>query len=268
MAIGTDCTNKKELYRAMFAEFLSTTLFVFFGCGTVLSSGQWNNVDGSFNNTSRLMPISMAFGIGAVVLLYCIAGISGGHMNPAVSLFLMSIKKITPGRAAMYMACQFAGGFMGALLLWMGTSETGVHPYSLGANALAKDLEGPQGLLFEVMGTMLLCLTVLFTEVKVGGPTDGKPNLSLLCMGLAIFVAHVTLVPFTGCGINPARTFGPAIVGVMVDHVDDSDVFFGNDCWIYYLGPVIGALLTSVCFFIFDDGDEKLIGENERQSQL
>jgi MIP family channel proteins len=268
MAIGADCSDKKELGRAMFAEFLGMTFFVWAGCGTILSSGQWNNVDGMANNTSRLMPISMAFGIGAVVILYCIHGISGGHMNPAVTFFLMTIKKMSPARGACYIAAQVLGGFVGALLLWMATSEVGVHQYSLGANMLSDDLQSSQGFLLEIMGTMLLCLTVLFTEVKVGGPTDGKPNLSLLCIGLSIFCAHLVLVPFTGCGINPARTFGPALVGKMVDHVDDSDVFFGNDVWIYYLGPMVGALLTTGCYFIFDDGEDKLMGDSEIQSQL
>ena len=269
MAIGTDCNDKKELGRAMFAEFLGMTLFVWAGCGAALSSGQSNNVDGGGNTTSRLMPISMAFGIGAVVILYCIAGISGGHMNPAVTFFLMTVKKCSPGRGLCYMVSQVFGGIMGAILLWASTSEGGVHMYSLGANHLVPGLTGPQGLLLEIIGTFLLCLTVLFTEVKVGGPTDGKPNLSLLCIGLSIFVAHVVLVPFTGCGINPARSFGPSLVGVLVDHVDDSEVFFGTDSWIFYLGPMIGALLCTGVHFIFDDGsDEKLIGENERQSQL
>lgn len=253
----------------MFAEFLGMTLFVWAGCGTVLSSGQSNNVDGMTNNTSRMMPIAMAFGIGAVVILYCISGISGGHMNPAVTFFLMTVKKCSPGRAACYMVSQVLGGIVGAILLWASTSEGGVHMYSLGANHLITDLKGAQGLLLEIMGTFLLCLTVLFTEVKQGGPTDGKPNLALLCIGLSIFVAHIVLVPFTGCGINPARSFGPSLVGVMVDHVDDSEVFFGIDSWIFYLGPMLGALLTTIVHYIFDDEeDQKLMKESESQSEL
>lgn len=270
MAVVNDCSDKKELMRAMFAEFLGMTLFVFFGCGSVLSSGQANNVDGGMNSTSQVMPIAMSFGIGAVVILYCIAGISGGHMNPAVSLFLTVIKKITPGRGAAYMVAQILGGIVGSIILWACTSEGGVHNYLLGANHLTKDLKGSQGFLLELMGTFLLCMTVLFTEVKQGGPTSGKPNLSLLCIGLSIFVAHVVLVPFTGCGINPARTFGPALVGTMVEHVDDDDIFFGQDAWIYYLGPLVGSLLATACFFVFEDGeDEKLMKDDDvRQSEL
>jgi MIP family channel proteins len=269
MTLGADCTNKKELYRALFAEFLGMTLFVFAGCGAILSSGESNNMDGMVNNTSRLMPIAMSFGIGAVVILYCIAGISGGHMNPAVTFFLMCCKKVSPGRAGAYIAVQMLGGIVGALILWMATSETGVHPYSLGATHLIDRMTGPQGFLLEFMGTLLLCLTVLFTEVKVGGPTDGKPNLSLLCIGLSIFVAHIVLVPFTGCGINPARTFGPSLVGVMVEHVSDSEVFFGEDCWIYYLGPIAGALAATGCYHIFDEEEEeKLMAQPDSQSEL
>lgn len=269
MAIGADCSDKKELFRSMFAEFLGMTLFVFGGCGAVLSSGEFNNVDGMVNNTSRLMPISMNFGIGAVVILYCISGVSGGHMNPAVTFFLMVIKKVSPSRGLAYIGAQMLGGIVGAFLLYMATSETGVHPYSLGANHLIDRMSGGQGFLLEIMGTFLVCMTVLFTGVKVGGPTDGKPNLSLLCIGLSIFVAHVVLVPFTGCGINPARTFGPALVGSILENDSDSEHFFGEDCWIYYLGPLVGALVAAGCFHIFDDEqDDKLMGENQRQSEL
>lgn len=267
-AVGTDCSNSKEFTRALFAEFLSMTFFVYLGCGAVLSSGQYNNIDGSDNNTSRIMPIAMNFGIGAVVLLYCTHGISGGHMNPAVSLFMMAIKKITVGRGLGYIGMQFLGGIVGSLLLWMSITETGAHPYNLGANHLTKEMNPAQGFLMEIMATLLLCLTILFTEVMKGGPTDGKPNLSLLIIGLSIFCAHVVLVPYTGCGMNPARTFGPALVGKMVDHVDDSDIFFGEDVWIYYLGPVVGALISTGCYFILYEESSPALTDSERQSEL
>jgi MIP family channel proteins len=244
------------------------TLFVFFGCGSFLSTGAANNMDydgGSSNNTARVMPIAMNFGIGAVVLLYCTHGISGGHMNPAVTVFMMICKQMTPARGAGYIAAQLLGGIIGCFLLWACTTETGVHPYLLGANHLLPEMSGAQGFLLEIMGTLLLCLAILFTEVMKGGPTDGKPNLSLLIIGLSIFVAHVALVPFTGCGINPARTFGPALVGTMVDHVDDDDVFFGEDAWIYYLGPLVGAVIASGFYFILYEEPQPRLTENSRQ---
>jgi aquaporin PIP len=214
MGVGVDCRNKKELVRAVFAEFLGMTFFVFAGCGSAISSGVWNETDGGSNTTARLMPIAMNFGIGIVVLLYCIAGISGGHLNPAVTFFLFVIKKTTAFRAFLYISVQFLGAIMGAFILWASTSDAGYGQpaLNLGANSLAESLSGGQGLLLEVMETMLLCLTVFFTEVRVGGPTDGKPNLALLCIGLSVFLAHVVLIPLTGCGINPARTFHPAMV--------------------------------------------------------
>lgn len=261
MAVGSDCSNTKELTRALCAELISMIFYVYLGCGAVLSTGQGNNADGGDNNTSRIMPIAMNFGIGTVVMLYCTHGISGGHMNPAVSLFMMVIKKISVGRGLAYIGVQVLGGIIGSLLLYISVSGTGAHQYSLGANQLSPKIEPAQGFVMEIMATLLLCLAILFTEVMKGGPTNGKPNLSLLVIGLAVFCAHVVAVPYTGCGMNPARTFGPALVGEMVDHVDSEDVFFGDHVWIYYLGPIVGALIASGCYFALYEEVEPMLNE-------
>ena len=262
MAVGTDCSDTTELRRAMLAEFLALLTFTFIGCGTALSTGLDNNNDGGHNFSARLFPIASAFGLGAVSILYAVAPISGGHMNPAVTLFLASIRKITPGRAVCYILSQVLGAILGALLLWACTSESGVRNYYLGANKVIGDITGFQAFLMEMTGTFTLCFTVLFTQIKAGGPTDGKPNLSILCIGFAIFVAHIMLVPFTGCGINPARSFGPALVGEMVEHLDNSDVYFGEAAWVFYMGPLCGVALTTFLHIIFyEDASNDLLDE-------
>lgn len=268
MTVASDCSNTKELTRALFAELISMVFYVYLGCGAVLSTGQGNNADGGFNNTSRIMPIAMNFGIGTVVMLYCTHGISGGHMNPAVSIFMMTIKKISVGRGMAYIGVQVLGGIIGSLLLYISVSGTGAHRYSLGANQLSDKIEPAQGFLMEIMATLLLCLAILFTEVMKGGPTNGKPNLSLLVIGLSVFCAHVVVVPYTGCGMNPARTFGPALVGEMVNHVDSENVFFGDQVWIYYLGPIVGALIAAGCYFVLYEEVEPMLNEKNSQSEL
>ena len=251
MAVGTDCSDTTELRRAMLAEFLATTIFVFVGCGAHLSTGMDNDSDGGQNFAARLLPIALTFGLSAVAILYAIAPISGGHMNPAVSLFLASIQRMSPARAGFYILSQFLGAIFGAILLWACTTESGVRNYYLGANHVITTYTGGQAFMLEMTATFTLCFTVLFTQIKAGGPTDGKPNLSILCIGFAIFVAHIMLVPFTGCGMNPARTFGPALVGEMVEHMDDQDIFWGDDVWAFYLGPVCGVAITTVLYKLF-----------------
>lgn len=272
MVAKYDCSDKKELGRALFAEFIGMAFFIFIGVGSAMSAGTLNITDGGTNNTTKLMPVAMNFGIGFVVLLYCIAGISGGHLNPAVTLFLATLKRTSPGRAACYIAVQFAGSIFGSFILWACTSDIGVRSFHLGTTHLNDELNPGQGLMFEIIGTMLVCMTVFFTEVRVGGPTDGKPNLSLLCIGLSVFLAHIVLLPYTGCGINPARTFGPALVGIMENGNDDEDVYFGPDAWIYYLGPVMGALMVTGMAMFFgethDDAEEKLTESNNPSESL
>jgi aquaporin-1 len=264
-----DCVNRKELGRAMFAEFLGMTLFVFVGCGTAISSAALNDVDPTAASTVRLMPIAMAFGIGIVVLVYGVATFSGGHLNPAVTMLVLMMKKMSPHRALLYIMSQCCGAIFGAMILWFVSSDTGYGQpaFNLGANALADNLTTGQGLVLEIMGTLLLCLTVFFTAIRKAGPTDGPPDLAPLCIGLSVFLSHLVLIPFTGCGINPARTLGPAFVGWLVQGNDNNDAFFGPDAWIYYVGPVMGAAIATIIAHILgehDDGTEHTFMDEER----
>ena len=247
----SDTSDPKELARSLIAEFFATGLFVFYGTGAFLSCGEWNNYDGGDNSTSRIAPISFVFGLATTFLLYSVGEFSEGFMNPAIALFLVAIKKITPARGACYMVVQFIAGLVGSFLLWAVTSEGGVRNYNLGVNNPSAAITGPQGFLFEIMGTMLILMTVLFTWVKKGGPVAGKPSLSYLCIGLAVMAANLVLIPFTSCGCNPARTLGPAIVGILVQ--DDSDIFFGDNVWIFYFGPFVAALIATAINFVYED---------------
>lgn len=263
-----DLSDTKEVARAMVAEFFSTAFMVFWGCGAFLSSGAMNNYDGSQNFSARHLPISFAFGFGTTFLLYSVGEFTEGFMNPAVVVFLMAIKKITPGRAAVYIVTQVAAAILAPFLLWIITSDAGVRMYNLGANTLSPDVESGQGFLLELMGTLMLLLTIQFTWVVKGGPALGKPSLAYLCIGLSVFVAHLLLYPLTGCGINPARTFGPALMGIFAH--DDSDVYFADDCWIYYLGPLLAAVVATGVHFIYDiDEHEKHCSrDSARQQEL
>lgn len=252
-----DTNDTKELTRAIFAEFLGTLLLVFFGCGSALATGEFLTQDGIANTNvvARLMPIAMAFGMSVAVLVYSAGKLSGGHLNPAVTFFLLLIKEISPQRSAMYVGAQFLGSTIGALILWLATStmsynspESGSPPFLLGANTLNPVINSGNGFVFEVMGTFLLTMVVSLTVVIGGGPSDGQPNLGPLLIGFAVFVAHIVLIPFTGCGINPARTFGPALI----NSIGGQNVW-ESWSWIYYIGPLCGSLMSAGCFYLLQD---------------
>mmetsp|Transcript_8583 Transcript_8583/g.12812 ORF Transcript_8583/g.12812 Transcript_8583/m.12812 type:complete len:346 (+) Transcript_8583:48-1085(+) len=264
MGFPNDCNKSRELLRAMFAEFLSMTLFLFFGTGSVIATGEFLTQDGVAreNTVGRLMPIAMAFGMTIMVLVYSTGNLSGGHINPAVTLFLCLIQQISPPRAVAYIIAQLLGAVLGSALTWgatsgMGSDDVGSPPFALGANSLNSDLTSGNGFLFEMMGTFLLCLVILLTAVRGGGPTDGQPNLAPLCIGFSIFIAHIVLIPFTGCGINPARTFGPAVVNSFA-----GDNLWDSWSWIYYVGPGVGAVLAAMCYLVFVEEDEGDVSSN------
>lgn len=274
----------KDVIRGTAAECLATCLFVFIGTGAVVSTGEFMATNDDQAQVARIMPIAMAFGIAIMVLVYAFGHISGGHINPAVTLFLVLIKACEPIRGVCYILAQLLGATLGSLLLWGCTSElsnrfanetlveeniVGVEfansavnpPFNLGNNALNPALNVGNGFLFEFMGTLLLCLTVNFTVLHEGSLAAGKPTTAPIAIGFAVFLAHVVLVPFTGCGINPARTFGPALV----------NSFAGNDVWgltwFYFVGPAVAAGVAALIAWAFCDCDKTEDKSAEPQSQ-
>lgn len=258
-----DTSNKRELLRACVAEFLAMALFVFLGTGSVAATGEFLR-DGTGtsikSNVSRLLPIATCFGISITVLAFNFGHISGGHINPAVTLALTLEKKVSPTRMGLYWLCQFLGAVAGSLLMWGGISGVSWHPplgmnttgfipgvtlipavgyppYGLGANSLDPLITPANGLLLETMGTMILVITVLMTAVD--GRSMGKNvTLAPLPIGFSVWLIHLVLIPWTGCGINPARTFGPMMTNLL-----GGQNTFGSTGYIYYLGPVFGAVL-------------------------
>lgn len=257
ISVPKDTQDINELKKACFTEFLATLLLVFFGCGSAVASGEFLTQDGVANTNvvARLMPIAMTFGMVVAILVYASGKFSGGHLNPAVTFFLFLIKEISPFRSLLYVLSQLVGATCGSLVLWLATSnmvynsaESGSPPFSLGANSLNPVINSGNGFVFEVMGTFILTMIISLTVVIGGGPSDGQPNLGPLLIGLAVFCAHIVLIPFTGCGINPARTFGPALV----NSIAGKNVW-NEWCWIYYIGPMCGALLSAGLFHYFKD---------------
>jgi glycerol uptake facilitator-like aquaporin len=118
-------------------------------------------------------------------------------------------------------------------------ASVGRPPFRLGANQLNPVLNPWNGLVLEIVGTSLLVGTVLTTAVDERA-LSGVNSLAPLPIGFSVMVAHLCLIPWTGCGINPARTFGPALINSLAG----VDTWQGS-WWIYYVGPGIGSVVTS-----------------------
>lgn len=228
-------TTDKSFVRAIAAEFIATTLFIYIGTGAVLAElGVRQEVDGS-TDALTIVGIALAFGIGIVVLAYAIGGVSGGHINPAVTLAFAITGEIHWIRLVGYWVAQFAGGIMGSLLLRGSFELQEGGSYIGGGSTIEKTVNAlsgtiGQGLLVEMILTYLLVFVVFQTAVKQSGNA-----MAPLAIGFAVFCAHIVAIPMTGTGINPARSFGPAVV---------SGEF--TDLWVYFVGPFVGATLAAL----------------------
>ncbi|GLT78225.1 hypothetical protein SLA2020_497650 [Shorea laevis] len=224
-----------SFYRAGIAEFVATFLFLYITILTVMGVSKSNTKC----STVGIQGIAWAFGGMIFALVYCTAGISGGHINPAVTFGLLLARKLSLTRAIFYMVMQCLGAICGAGVV---KGFEGNHQYERlggGANVVAHGYTKGDGLGAEIVGTFVLVYTVFSaTDAKRNARDSHVPILAPLPIGFAVFLVHLATIPITGTGINPARSLGAAII-FDKDHAWD-------DQWIFWVGPFIGAALAAI----------------------
>lgn len=222
-----------DTLRGAAAEFVGLILFQFFGGLT--SAGPEGN------------------GVVLAVLIYCTAAISGGHLNPAVSFALCITKQIPPVKMAFYWVAQIAGGIVGALCyqslqITKGCTTPG------NASLTAGNIFG-----MEFIATFLLVFTVFGAAVD---PRTGAGNFAPMAIGFSLLVAAASIGPFTGAGLNPARTLCPAIVGDCWTTTTMDGKSLDNYQWAYVLAQLLGGAAAGLIYTLVflnrpDDGQKK-----------
>lgn len=214
--------------KALFAEFLATGLYVFFGVGSVLP---WPVA------LPSVLQIAITFNLATATAVQISWKTSGAHANPAVTLAYLVGSHISLPRAMAYIAAQLAGATVGAALLY-GVTPGGVRE-TLGVNEVHNSTSTGQAVAVELILTLQLVLCV-FASMD-SRQTLGSPAAMI---GISVALGHLIGIYFTGCSMNPARSFGPAvIVGKFAVH------------WIFWVGPLTGAVLASLIynFILFPD---------------
>ncbi|CAN1743398.1 Aquaporin PIP1-2 (Fragment) [Linum perenne] len=198
-----------SFYRAGIAEFAATFLFLYITVLTVMGVSK----SPTKCSTVGIQGIAWAFGGMIFALVYCTAGISGGHINPAVTFGLFLGRKLSLTRAVYYMVMQVLGAICGAGVV---KGLEGSQSYELqggGANVVASGYTKGDGLGAEIVGTFVLVYTVFSaTDAKRSARDSHVPILAPLPIGFAVFLVHLATIPITGTGINPARSLGAAII--------------------------------------------------------
>lgn len=244
--------------RAIAAEFLATLFFVFIGCGAVIATelvflqGAIGGGElGRFDN-GRLLVISLAHGLAILVAVAWTAKLSGGHINPAVTVAMIIAGKTKPMLGVIYIVAQCVGAIVGALLLMLVIPESdGVNfEGSLGKHTLNQAMSVGEGMALEGILTFFLVLVVFNVAVSSKGWGDFAP----IAVGIAVLIIHFVAVFWTGASVNPARSLGPAIV----DN-EWGDDYFQDFLLLYIVAPVIGgAVAAGAWLFWRNFGDDKL----------
>ena len=185
------------------AEAVGTMVLVLMGCGAAVSLG-CNSADPAFAST--VVGTSLAFGLAVVAMAYAIGGISGCHINPAITLGVWVSGRMGAKDAVLYMVFQVIGAILGSAILYLCTSTSGDVVAGTGANACQPGVSLMGGLVAEIVFTMIFVLVVL-------GTTDSKKgagNLAGLAIGLSLVLVHLVCIRYTGTSVNPARSIGPA----------------------------------------------------------
>ncbi|CAL4952566.1 unnamed protein product [Urochloa decumbens] len=227
-----------DFFRGVLGELVLTFLFVFIGVGAAMTAGAKTDAGGDLT--------SAALGQALVVCVIATAGfhISGGHVNPAVTLSLAVGGHITLFRSALYIVAQMLGSSTACVLLrWLtGGLATPVH-------ALAAGVGPAQGVVAEVIFTFSLLFVIYATIL------DSRrvllPGAGPLLTGLLVGANSVAGAVLSGASMNPARSFGPALAtGVWTHH------------WVYWVGPLTGgplAVMVYECFFMVPAGTHQLL---------
>ena len=198
------------------AEFVGTFTLIFIGGGAGIASGH------------DIVAVALANGLAIGIMVSNLGHISGGHFNPSITFGFLVTRRIAPMLAVVYWAFQLLGAIVAAALL------RAIFPSILGAVPHAPGIGGGKGLLVEIILTFLLVTAVWATAVDPGGAFKAIAGLAI---GLTISIDVLMGGPLTGAAMNPARAFGPELIGN-----------FWGEGWIYWLGPIIGAILAALVY--------------------
>ena len=215
-----------------FAELVGTFILVVFGCGTAVVAGDKVGVVG----------IAFAFGFALIGAAYGIGPISGCHINPAVSLGVWAAGRMTMGEMSGYWLGQFCGGIIGASVVWTIAQGMGGgfsrHASGLGQNGWGAGYQGEYSLMSAIVVECVA--TLIFVVVILGSTQKASPaGFAGIVIGITLVAIHIFGIRVTGVSVNPARSFGPALLvgGHALEQV-----------WLFLVVPSVAGIVAGLLF--------------------
>ena len=240
--------------RAWFAEAIATYALVFFGPLSVILSVV---VFGDGLTIESILMISLGHGAVIALMVYAFGHVSGAHINPAVTIPMMITKKISVADGIGYIIFQIIGGIIATLTLVAILPEIGKSVLWGGHGGPSELLNHSvmSGFVVEIILTFFLVLIIFMTAVHKKAPK----SIAGASIGGMIFLLHIVGVPLTGAGMNPARSFAPAIV--------TGDAGLLEIQWLYWLAPIIGGIIAGVIMnYVFvNKADSEVKNANKKK---
>lgn len=217
--------------KKLLAEALGTAILVLFGCGAAVIGGAEIGFTG----------IALAFGLAIVAAAYGLGAISGAHLNPAVSLGMVTAGRMSMGEFVGYAVAQVAGAILGALVLYLivsGKPGFVLGPWALGSNGYGAGYLGEYSLAAALVFEAVM--TFLFVTVILGATGAGSAaGFAGLAIGLTLTAIHLVGINVTGVSVNPARSIGPAL-------------FAGGSAlsqlWVFIAAPLLGGAVAGLAY--------------------
>ena len=211
--------------KALVAEFIGTFALIFIGVGAIAS----NHFTGG---QSGLVGIALAHGLTIAVMASATGAISGGHLNPAVTIGLFFAQKIDALNTIGYVIVQCLGAIAAAFFSKLCLPASTLAAVNMGTPALGEGISVGMGLMTEIILTFFLVFVIYGTAVDKRAPKMGG-----LFIGLTVGLDILMGGPISGAAMNPARHLGPALLGGGLSNL-----------WLYWLGPIIGGILAAVTY--------------------
>jgi MIP family channel proteins len=215
----------RDTWRHFVAEFVGTFALVFVGGGTIITSPL-------VQSQATVLSVALAHGLILALLVSATMSISGGHLNPAVTTGFLVTRRIDPMMAVIHWIAQFLGAIIAAYMLKALYPANVANLTLLGGQRISADTSLLQAIGLEAIATFFLVFVVFGTAVDTRGPKLGG-----MAIGLTIAADILAIGPLTGGSMNPARSFGPAVV---------THVFEGQTA--YWVGPILGGIVAALLY--------------------
>jgi aquaporin Z len=211
------------------AELIGTMILVLVGCGSAVIAG------GNIQNVG----ISFAFGLAVLAMVYAIGGVSGCHINPAITISMLVAGKISIKDTIYYVIFQCVGAVIGAGILYAivnGNTSYNIATIGLGANTYSS---------FPLISVLIaeIVFTFIFVLVVHGSTHERVPKgFAGIAIGLTLVLCHLVVIPIDGTSVNPARSLGPAIFqqGAALSQL-----------WVFWVAPIIGGIIAALVWKLF-----------------